>query len=174
MRFESESWKPVRGYEGLYEVSDMGRVRALFCAGNFHKPGRILKPWITRNGYIQIHLMRPGEKRKGVCIHRLMLEAFVGPRPEGCEVRHLNGQRSNNVLSNLSWGTHKQNSEDSRRLGTMAIGERAGCSKLAENDVVIIREWYGLGIPIYIIASVFEIDRTSVWQIATRKSWRHL
>lgn len=176
MRFESPSssevWKPVRGYEGLYEVSNTGRVRALFSNSNFQKVGRILKPWITRNGYCQIHLMRPGQKPKGKCIHTLMLEAFVGPAPEKCEARHLNGVRHDNRCENLAWGTHKENSEDSRRHGTMATGERQGASKLTEIEVRTLRELWFRGIKTGVLAKMFSIDRTNVWQICTFKSWR--
>lgn len=178
MRFESPSspevWKPVLGYEGLYEVSNSGRVRALFSTSNFHKPGRILKPWLTYNGYCQIHLMRPGEKRKAKCIHTLMLEAFVGPAPEKCEARHLNGIRNDNRPDNLAWGTHKENSEDSRRNGTMAIGERQGASKLTAKDVIAIREMRSSGMSLSSIASLFSIDKSNVSAIALRKSWRHV
>lgn len=169
-----EEWRPVLGYEGLYEISNMGRVRALFCTSNFHKHGRILKPWILKNGYVQIHLMRPGEKRKAFCIHRLLLEAFAGPAPENCEVRHLNGVRSDNALKNLAWGTHKENSQDMLRHGHGQTGEKQWNAKLTSDDVIQIRTLRNSGMSLIEIAELYGIDRTNVWQIATRKSWRHI
>lgn len=169
-----EEWKPVLGYEGLYEISNMGRVRALFKAGNFHKPGRILKPWILKNGYVQIHLMRPGEKRKAFCIHRLLLEAFAGPAPENCEVRHLNGMRSDNALKNLAWGTHKENAQDMLRHGHCKVGEQNWSAKLTEADVIKIRQLRSDGVPVGEISAMFSIHKTNVSYIALRKTWRHI
>ena len=172
MRFEE--WKPVRGYDGLYEVSSMGRVRALFRVGNFYKPGRILKPWLLRNGYLQVHLTRPKEKRKAFCVHRLLLEAFVGPAPIKCEARHINGVRAENTVKNLAWGTHKENVEDSRRHGTLIEGERAGSSKLTAEEVLEIRKAYFSGLSLQFIAECYDIDRTNVWNIGRYKTWRHI
>lgn len=174
MRSDPETWKPVRGYEGLYEISDKGRLRALFKAGNFHKPGRLLRPWLMKSGYLQVHLMRPGAKRKAACVHRLLLEAFIGPAPEKCECRHLNGDRADNNISNLAWGTHKQNVEDSRRHGTMIQGERAGSSKLTADDVVEIRRLIGEHVSRKDIAQLFQIDVSNISCIVLRKTWSHL
>lgn len=174
MRFSVERWRPILGYEGFYEISDRGRIRALFKAGNFHKPGRILKPWLLKNGYLQVHLMRSGQRRKAFCVHRLLLEAFTGKHSENKEARHLNCNRSDNSLSNLAWGTHKENMQDSVALGRMAAGERQGASKLTNSAVLKIRYLWEQEVPASEIAVQFNIDRSNVWQIATRKTWRHV
>ena len=110
------------GHEGRYEVSDQGRVRSLDriidCPGpkphrRSHK-GRILRAADDGHGYQSVTL---DWKRGAVMIHKLVLEAFVGPKPEGCEARHLDDVRSNNVLSNLAWGTQSENWQDARRNG---------------------------------------------------------
>lgn len=168
-----EQWRPVHGYAGFYEISDRGRMRALWKAGNFHKAGRILKPWVLRNGYLQVHLKPPKVPRKAKCIHVMILEAFVGPEPDK-EVRHLNGNRMDNRLRNLAWGTHQENVDDSRRHGTMIKGERAGSSKLTEAAVLKIRKLWSDHHPSLAIAALFGIDRTNVWQIVTRRTWRHI
>lgn len=174
MQSDSEQWKPVVGYEGFYEVSNHGRVRALFCSSNFHKPGRILKPWVLKNGYVQVHLMKPGSKRAAKCIHILVLEAFRGPAPENCESRHLNAVRFDNSVDNLAWGTHKQNMQDSVLLGRMARGERQGASKLNSQDVIDIRAMRQKGVSLREIAEMYNVHVSNVGYIVNRKTWTHL
>lgn len=113
----SENWKPVLGHP-KYEVSDLGRVRSLDMEcrfGNRHwiKPGQMLKPQRQKLGYLHVNLAG-GHRR---LVHHLVLEAFVGPRPEGMETLHANDVRDDNRLENLSWGTHQRNLIDaSERL----------------------------------------------------------
>src|ERR1700688_3800773 len=118
-----ERWKPVPGYEGLYAVSDLGRVKSLerYVKG---PPGsrsglrinkeRILtaKPDLVSGGQV-VSLWR-NNKGKWIQIHRLVLLAFKGPCPEGHETRHLDGNHSNNKLKNLTWGTPTENHDDKR------------------------------------------------------------
>lgn len=98
-----EMWKDVVGYEGLYEVSDMGRVRTV-------KSGLIRKPYI-QEGYERISLSNKGERRNRL-VHNLVLEAFVGPRPPEKEGAHGNGISTDNRLFNLRWATQGENVED--------------------------------------------------------------
>ena len=109
----AEQWKPVPGYEGLYEVSNLGRVRSLDrTKTNGHKwKGRILKQPSLRSGYKLVSLWKNG-KQKSALVHRLVLFAFVGAQPEGRETRHKDGNNSNNTLDNLSWGTPSENNLD--------------------------------------------------------------
>ena len=103
-----ETWKPVIGYEGLYEVSDYGCVRSL-----------------QRNGYKRIKYLKLGKEkgyfRASLCVggiiykkfvHRLVYEAFVGPIPDGLEIDHIDGMPSNNELSNLRVATKKENANN--------------------------------------------------------------
>ena len=78
-------------------------------------------------------------------VHRMVLEAFVGPCPEGMECCHEDGDKSNNRLSNLYWGTHKENSDDSVRLNLTTKGTKNGMAKLSEFDVIEIRRLYRNG-----------------------------
>jgi len=119
-----EKWLPVPGYEGHYEVSDMGRVRSLdrevlHADGVLHrKCGRVLRPWIgAKNGYPCVSLKMNG-KRTGWCVHRLVALAFLGNPANGHEVCHSNGDRSDARLGNLRWDTHSANMCDRRKDGT--------------------------------------------------------
>jgi hypothetical protein len=173
----AEVWKPVLGYEGFYEVSSIGRVKALFNGGNFHKAGRILKHWRVNTGYLQVKLCPPGTHSKdaiGRGIHTLVLEAFKGPRPEDNVARHLDGKKDNNAVENLEWGTRQQNVEDSKRHGTFVCGEKNGHAKLTNEAVKKIRELWWLGVSSNAIAEDLGLNRSTVWLAATKRTWRHI
>lgn len=100
-------WKSVVGYEGLYEVSDFGRVRSLRG-----KTPRVLRVNKTSNGYIHVGLVGRGgakNRRRWLSVHRLVAEAFIGECPEGREVNHKDENKANNCVSNLEYVTRSEN-----------------------------------------------------------------
>ncbi len=138
-----ERWKDVVGYEGLYQVSDIGRVKRMVSIKC--KKERIRKLVITNDGRYSVSLYR-NNKGQGMLVHRLVLMAFVG-FPNCNEItRHLDGNPTNNNLYNLRWGTHKENHADSVRHGTNTqppmvdnSGSKNGRSKLTESQASKIR-----------------------------------
>lgn len=115
-----ERWLPVVGFEGSYEVSDHGRVRGLdrIGAAGQRVAGRVLTPTPNSHGYPAVTLYGNGLRRVGK-VHRLVLEAFVGPCPDGMEACHgPDRDQTNNRLSNLRWGTSSENNFDRVRHGT--------------------------------------------------------
>lgn len=122
----AEAWKPVVGYEGDYEISDLGRVRS-------HKMwrgqagSRLLSPLFGNKGYLTVALSGAGGRNRKPTIHSLVMAAFVGPRPDDQEVRHLNGQAHDNRLVNLAYGTHAENYGDMFRHGTHPMASRTHC-----------------------------------------------
>lgn len=170
-----ERWKPVVGHEGFYEVSSLGRVRAVFWGnhGQF-RPGRILKPHVSSNGYVRIELNAPGRNPIKRTLHTLVLDAFHGCKCGNQEARHLDGVRSNNGSDNLAWGTKSENAEDAKRHGTFILGERHPLSKLNRIDVVAIRDMRRLGMTYQSIAEKFGIDQSNVYCIVKRKTWAHV
>lgn len=111
-----EQWAAIPGYEGRYEVSNLGSVRSLPHRGQVMTQygfettravkGRVLKPVrATKTGHVQVCL----SGGKFYRVHVLVLLAFVGPRPSGCETLHLNHDASDNRLANLRYGTHSEN-----------------------------------------------------------------
>ncbi len=123
-----EEWRPVVGYEGLYEVSCLGRVRSLDTTErlfnsrhNVHfdrkRVGRILKLNGSRShGYLSITLHRKA-KATEYCVHRLVCEAFHGPRPFGADVAHRDATRHNNSAANLRWASRRSNLQDAHIKG---------------------------------------------------------
>lgn len=102
-----EEWKPIKGYEGLYEISNMGRVKSLKCGRE-----KILKPDKTKRGYLQVTLCKDGKCKK-YSIHRLVALHFVDGYFEGAEVDHLDTNPLNNVWTNLKFVTRKENCNNS-------------------------------------------------------------
>lgn len=117
-----EIWKPVIGYESAYEVSSEGRVRSLDRQilaryGMRNIKGTVLKAQVKDTGRLQVGLSR-GSKKNMRQVHQLVATAFLGPRPEGMEVCHIDGDHLNNAASNLRWDTQSENMLDRGRHGT--------------------------------------------------------
>jgi hypothetical protein len=112
----NENWKAVDGYVGLYEVSDLGRVRRV-PRSRAYPAGRVLRPWMSSTGYPCVTLYRQGIGQK-FKVHRLVALAFVAGSGPGLEVCHNDGDRLNAAASNLRWGTRSDNMRDAVRHGT--------------------------------------------------------
>lgn len=130
-----EIWKPVKGFEGLYEVSSEGRVRSLDRTGvdargrAYSSTGQIIRPSTGKYGYKRVILYAPGVRAKTGQIHSLVLESFVGPRPPGGVCRHLDGDPANNHLENLTWGTPSENMYDRAAHGTDHQRSKTHCPR---------------------------------------------
>lgn len=134
----TEVWFPVEGHEGSYEVSSFGRVRSL---DRPTRRGKMLATAVDHkgSGYRYVGLAKDGHTTK-VNVHTLVLRAFVGPRPEGMQCLHDDGDRTNPRLSNLKWGTQAENMQDKVRHGTHARGERGGRSVMTNEVAQWVRE----------------------------------
>lgn len=179
-----ERWRPVVGFEGLYEVSDHGRVRSLdrVTTSRFRSAqrwkGRILKEKINHNrsGYRQVALSNGGASY--AYVHRLVLDAFVGPCPKGMQCAHGDGDTSNNRLSNLRWATDFDNHADKALHGTDPAGERNGQAKLTEENVRFIRSAYRRTSyhesNANELTKLFGITRGNLLLIVKGKAWKHV
>ena len=105
-----EVWRDVKGYEGLYQVSNMGRVKSLGRKDRFGRviKERILEPAVTHNGYLRVGLHVDG-KRKMLRVHRLVCEAFHENPDNKPEVNHINEAKTDNRACNLEWSTRTEN-----------------------------------------------------------------
>jgi hypothetical protein len=176
----TELWRPVPGFEGLYEVSDRGKVKSLARTVT-RKNGqtyplceRILKPCFHRDGYLWVKLYR-NDISKMFFIHRLMLLAFRGPpadpNMDGC---HENDIKSDNRLSNLQWKTTLANIADRTRNGNTARGSRAGKAKLTESKVLDLRNRYAAGVHYKTLARQFGVAIPTIPSIVQGRSWKHV
>lgn len=165
-------WKMVPGFPG-YRVSSAGGVESCRERG----PGDYLTAeWsplavrLNRDGYQEVHIHANGI---GVTarVNTLVLLAFVGPKPEGTQSCHRNGQRADNRLANLRWGTSQSNIDDRELHGTTARRERNGRAKLTGEKVAEIKTLKGAGATYAGIAARFGISKRQVGRILKGKSW---
>lgn len=109
-------WKPVVGYEGLYEVSNYGQVKKMYDSKNQYEKGYILNPSINQNGYYMVGLYK-AKIRKNVNVHRILALAFIeNPLNKPC-VNHIDGNKLNNSLDNLEWSTYSENNKHAFYMG---------------------------------------------------------
>lgn len=137
------------------------------------RKGRTLNPPLM-DGYPVVLLCRNGiERRRRV--HQLVLEAFVGPKPPGHETRHKDGNRANNHVQNLAWGTSRENEADKKRHGTYQSGGRASGAKLTEESVLAIRHIRAAGLmTVRQMAIAFGVTEFAIYEIVKNRTWRHL
>lgn len=140
-----EVWKPVVGYEGRYEVSSLGRIKAL--ARNIHyKDGRVgsleerlLKGTLTKTGYFIVSF----DSKKKKFIHQVVAEAFLGVPEYKLTVNHKDGNKTNNTLENIEWNTYKQNNDHARETGlNKQHGMNCNLSKHSDQFIDAVRNVY--------------------------------
>lgn len=184
---QQEEWRAVPGWHGVIEVSDRGNVRRRSRDGSYLR----CKVWVnTRLGYCLTYLGKDdaGKYRQDY-VHRLVALAWHGEPLPGQLVRHRDGNGVNNTPTNLCWGTHRENYEDSVVHGTAAIGERNGLrrdrtlaargegqgnAKLTEAQVREIRALAAAGESSAAIAAAFPVAERAVRRIIARKQWAHV
>lgn len=130
-----EQWRPVVGFEGRYEISNHGRVRSLERVVNGgptptstrRVPARIRAVAVDKSGHLHL-ILHKDAKRLQRTVHRLVAEAFIGPRPfPEAQIRHLNGIPTDNRVENLCYGTAQENAQDMLRHGTHSQASKTHC-----------------------------------------------
>jgi DNA-binding XRE family transcriptional regulator len=177
MRKPYEQWRPVVGYEGRYEVSDLGRVRSL--ANKRRKSELILKQAThVKSGHLLVNLtdthLDGRWRQTSHYVHALVLTAFSGACPVGLEGCHNDGDPANNALSNLRWDTREGNQADRVTHGTSNRGARNGQAKLDEARAHEIKRRLTAKETQASIAKAMGVSRSAVSAIATGKNWSHL
>jgi hypothetical protein len=171
-----EEWRQMVGFPG-YEISNKGRARSLNRVinterGSVNLRGKVLKKGVDAYGYITYCPSINGKNRT-VKAHRAVLQAFVGECPDGFQCRHLNGDKQDNRLENLAWGTAKQNRRDQVKHGTEVNGERHHASVLTEEIVLECRRLSSVE-TVQQLANRFGITKGSMSDAIRGKTWSHL
>lgn len=178
---ENEIWKDVVGFEGYYQVSNLGRVKGLDRVVKYrHRTlsvkGRIIVPNFSSR-YVSVTMSMAGTKRKQKTIHRMVAIAFVQNPENKKEVNHIDGDRSNNRSENLEWCTAKENIAHAFNKGLMGVrkGQKVGIPKLTEDIVIEIRRLHSnKEMSNAKIAKKYKIHTGTVADIINRKNWKHI
>ena len=158
-----EEWRDVVGFEGIYQVSNFGRIRSV-------KTGKIKEQTVQDNDNRPYLGLWKNNIQKICRPHKLVMEAFVGIRPQGMECCHNDGNPQNNHLTNLRWDTAKSNQADRVRHGTTNRGEQCGTAKLTLEQVRAIRQDNRLQ---RIIAAEYGVRDNTISRIKSGKRWTH-
>ena len=179
-----EVWKDVLGYEGFYQVSNLGRVRSIprvtVRIGRKTKRkfvnkqlGKTLKPGWQKSGHLFVNLCK-NNKVKIFRIHRLVLETFIGSCPNNKECCHNDGNPANNRLENLRWDTKKNNSRDTinHDKSNFRLGNRHPNSVLNEEKALEIKLLYKTGRYSHVkLGKLFGVSAGLIMNIVNNKSW---
>ena len=180
-----EIWKDIQGYENLYKVSNLGRVKRLKLSVTQKVKGtsytrrfneRILNLTNNGNGYLHVKLRKNGVN-KTINIHRLVALHFLEDYSIKGTVNHIDGDKTNNHANNLEWATQSENNQHAHDAGLVnqPMGERIGNSKLKEVDVLEIRRLWKTGKYTKTqIGIKFGVLQPCISQIINKKTWRHI
>jgi hypothetical protein len=169
-----ETWKPIVGWEDIFEVSDQGRVRRL-CGAHGTVAGRIRKTPLSSWGYPRVNLQQNG-RMQGIQVHRAVAAAFLGPCPAGKEVNHIDGNPANAALTNLEYVTSSENRLHSYRvLGRQPCrGAAQGSAKLSEEQVLEIVKRHKGGEQQITLAAHFGVTPPTINAIVVGRKWSWL
>ena len=168
-----EIWKEIKGYEGLYQVSNLGNIKHLkFKKKNVLTGGfslikeRILKPVKHYNGYVYVDLHKNGS-HKITAIHRIVALNFIDNINNKPQVNHFDGNKENNNVINLEWCTMSENM-------IHALNNGLSRTKLLPNDVIEIRKLLKTGLTQLKIADIFDVKRCVIADISSKRTWNHV
>lgn len=171
-------WQAIPGFERFYEVSEYGEVRRTQNR-RWREKGSLVSQNRDRFGYRRVQLYdSKNRQRLSFAVHRLVMQAFVGDCPEGHEVNHMDGDKSNNHLSNLEYVTHQENVRHSfkklKRMQRVARGEASGAAKLTTEQVLTIRERAANGERRRALGHEFGVTPECITYIVRRVTWKHI
>lgn len=175
-----EIWKDIKGYEGLYQVSNYGRIKALSKTVNRGKCHRswkehYLKYGVDNRGYYKTHLSKNGVN-KTVKVHRIVAQTFINNQLNKKEVNHKDGNKQNNTVDNLEWVTKSENQLHAYKTGLNSkAAERNPAHKLTWKDVNYIRANYQPYDPKYgavALGKQLNVHRKTIMRVALYQLWK--
>jgi len=177
---KKEVWKDIKGYEGCYQISNLGGVKRMAHTiiskkgySSFY-PERLMVPVLSTKGYWTIKLSLSGKSNRFL-IHRLIAIAFI-PNPENKPyINHKDGIKTNNDIPNIEWCTAKENQQHAYdtglKIGVRQKGEDHGSARLTESDIIAIRE---SGLTSKELSKKYGVTRAHINQILARRRWSHI
>ncbi|CAB4140172.1 NUMOD4 [uncultured Caudovirales phage] len=163
-----EIWKPIKNYEGIYEISNYGEIKVLANNGSGkRKHDAIMKTFNNGNGYVYITLTK-NKVRKNYYIHRLLAEHFIPNADNRPHVNHINGIKNDNRLENLEWCTLSENMRHAKELGLICRPN----SKLDLTEVIEIRLKHINGQTRTELMSQYKISRAQIHRIVRYQNWK--
>jgi hypothetical protein len=183
-------WKTIPGFEN-YEASSMGQIRvSLTTIGRRgFRPGKVAPQRLAKGDTegrrrrgpprLCVSIIRGGGSARecghgGVFVHKLVALAFLGPRPAGMEIDHVDGDHLNNRSHNLEYVSQKINEERAVALGKKPVGSKNGRSRLVEPEVIEIKRLLKAGLTLEAIASKFDVGIMTICNIRVGRTWRHV
>jgi len=169
MNTSPEIWKDVKGYGGFYQISNFGRFASI------KNNERFIRKINLCTHYPSVSLKkRPQDKnQKSATIHKLVAEAFLGERPPGFIIRHIDGNRYNNSYSNLIYGTPEENRIDSVNHGTHKGGKN-GRAILNDISVKLIKLLLSNGVSVKIISQEIRVSTQTIYAIKYKRNWGNI
>ena len=171
-------WKIIPCFSN-YSASDSGLIRSnerYVSAGRGGKrllPETVLKPKITKGGYLVVSIKNDSGQIKCSTVHSLVMLTFEGPRPKGIQILHLDDNPANCSKVNLKYGTTQENHDLKIKHGRTARGENINTAKLNESQVIEMRERRSAGETTLSLSAFFGISSTAVSKICTGENWKY-
>ena len=176
-----EIWKAIKGYEGIYEISEHGKVRSLnhlikYSDGRSRiQKGRILKTSLSKKGYVRVSLSKQ-KKRFHTSIHRLLALSFIDNPENKKQVNHINGIKHDNRIENLEWVSNSENQIHAIKKGLTRYNynERHHNSKLTNKGVLRVRNLHRLGFTNKELAEDYNVSQTAMSNILRNITYKNI
>ena len=167
-----EIWKDIKGYEKMYQISNLGNVKSLkrkYCRND-----KILKQAINKKGY-KICALNKNRKIKSYIVHRLIALSFIKNEFNKPQINHKNGIKTDNRIENLEWCTNSENQLHAYKIGlSNRKGENHTQNKLKNSDIYKIRNLYNNNYSLIQLAQSFNTTSSNIYRIVNLKTWKHL
>ncbi|MBM6637480.1 NUMOD4 domain-containing protein [Staphylococcus xylosus] len=172
-----EYWTEVKGYEGLYQVSNLGNIKSVDrdinrSTGLMHLKGKPMSQYIGNRGYPKVSLCAGGECKRHL-VHRIVATAFLPNPLNKAYVNHIDGNKQNSNLENLEWSTPTENSLHAHKHGLANVGrgEKQHSAKLTVDKVKYIRE---SSKTVRELSLMFKVSKQAIRDVKMKRSWKHV